>query len=236
MSRHAATLARVGVATVFGRSFLVTKSALASLAPFEVLFPRLAPAAAIMAECRATRPAANRSFRGTSHIEEEAMKLGVFPSHLVLLVIATLLAAGVPALAEEAEDAAERAAIEAAARDYIDGWYDGDAERMARGLHPDLRKRSFQALPGGDSVIRDLTYSTMVAYTRAGFGTRSKREGQVNRVTILDVSPTTASVKTVSPEFIDYLHLAKVDGRWRIVNVLWEPTAEALAAHRKAQE
>lgn len=163
------------------------------------------------------------------------MKLSLSRPHLVVLVIITLLTAGAPAMAGEAEDTAERAAIEAAARDYIDGWYEGNAERMARGLHPDLRKRSFGEIPDGGTVIRDLTYSTMVAYTRAGFGKQSKREGQVNQVTILDVSPTTASVKTVSPEFIDYLHLAKVDGRWRIVNVLWEPTPEARAAREKEQ-
>jgi hypothetical protein len=63
----------------------------------------------------------------------------------------------------------------------------------------------------------------MVEYTRLGGGTKSHKEGQVNEVIILDVLTETASVKTISPEFIDYIHLAKINGQWRIVNVLWEP-------------
>ena len=151
---------------------------------------------------------------------------------VLLICLVCLMPANLNA-AESIPEDVERAAIEAAVRDYIDGWYAGDAERMARGLHPDLRKRSFRDLPGGGQVVNDLTYTTMIAYTENGFGTKSNKEGQINLVEILDVSPTIASAKSVSPEFIDYLHLAKVDGQWRIVNVLWEPTPEARAAKKK---
>jgi hypothetical protein len=33
-----------------------------------------------------------------------------------------------------------------------------------------------------------------------------------------------AAVRAKSVAFVDYLQLAKVDGQWKIVNVLWEPT------------
>ena len=142
------------------------------------------------------------------------------------LMIAMCLMAGIlsalPAHAGEGPKE-ERAAIEAAARDYIDGWYEGDAERMARALHPDLAKRTVRALPDGSEILNTLSQSNMVAYTRAGFGKKNKKEGQHNEVIILDVMSKTASVKTISHEFIDYIHLAKIDGQWRIVNVLWEP-------------
>ena len=32
----------------------------------------------------------------------------------------------------------------------------------------------------------------------------------------------TASVKAVARNFVDYLHVGKVNGEWKIVNVLWE--------------
>jgi len=41
-------------------------------------------------------------------------------------------------------------------------------------------------------------------------------------VTILDRFENAASVKVIASDWIDYLHLAKVDGRWVIINVLWE--------------
>ncbi|HEY8179754.1 MAG TPA: nuclear transport factor 2 family protein [Candidatus Limnocylindria bacterium] len=42
------------------------------------------------------------------------------------------------------------------------------------------------------------------------------------QVRILDVPDKLASVKVVSEPFVDYLHLAKIEGRWWIVNVLYE--------------
>ncbi|HEX6315687.1 MAG TPA: nuclear transport factor 2 family protein, partial [Gemmatimonadaceae bacterium] len=53
------------------------------------------------------------------------------------LAIASLIA---PRLAS-AQTAADSAAIRAAALDYIEGWYEGNAERMERALHPELAKR-----------------------------------------------------------------------------------------------
>jgi hypothetical protein len=41
-------------------------------------------------------------------------------------------------------------------------------------------------------------------------------------VTILDVFQNAASVRATMADWIDYMHMAKVDGRWAIVNVLWE--------------
>lgn len=41
-------------------------------------------------------------------------------------------------------------------------------------------------------------------------------------ITVLDMIDDIASVKLVSEPFIDYLHLAKLHGRWSIVNALYE--------------
>jgi len=60
-----------------------------------------------------------------------------------------------------AQTAADSSAIRAAALDYIEGWYEGDAGRAA-------------------------------------------------------------SVRVDATGWIDYMHLAEVDGRWVIINVLWE--------------
>jgi hypothetical protein len=41
-------------------------------------------------------------------------------------------------------------------------------------------------------------------------------------VTILDIYGSAASAKIYASGWVDYLHLAKWNGRWVIVNVLWE--------------
>ena len=47
-------------------------------------------------------------------------------------------------------------------------------------------------------------------------------QDRVKEVVILDVSGDLASVKAFMHGWIDYIHLARTDGRWVIVNVLWQ--------------
>lgn len=123
---------------------------------------------------------------------------------------------------------ADSAAIVGTALDYIEGWYEGDAERMERALHPELAKRMVSTdLTTGKSTLNDMGAEQLVAATRAGYGTRTP-EGQRQRdVTILDVFENAASVKVVARDWIDYLHVVKFDGHWVIINVLWELKPEA---------
>jgi hypothetical protein len=113
--------------------------------------------------------------------------------------------------------------IEQAARDYIEGWFEGNAERMERALHPALVKRAF--LPDrttGEVGLREMTKEQLVDYTRRGGGSETGVAAAQITVQILDVSGDIATVKTTCKDFIDYLHLARVDGRWKIMNVLWQ--------------
>jgi hypothetical protein len=63
---------------------------------------------------------------------------------------------------------------------------------------------------------------TLVQGTRRGGGKNTPKEKQQKDVTILDVFENAASVKVVASDWIDYLHMAKSNGKWVIVNVLWE--------------
>lgn len=63
---------------------------------------------------------------------------------------------------------------------------------------------------------------TLVLGTRRGGGKETPKEKQQKDVTILDVYENAASVKVVAVDWIDYLHMAKFNGRCVIVNVLWE--------------
>jgi hypothetical protein len=95
---------------------------------------------------------------------------------------------------------------------------------MEKALHPDLAKRVVRTHPKtGKSIVNSLSRSMMVEYTRSGGGTETPKEKQKSEVIILDISREIASVKTISGEYIDYLHIAKADGQWQLINVLWEP-------------
>ena len=62
----------------------------------------------------------------------------------------------------------------------------------------------------------------MVNAAGHGYGTKTPREQQEKEVRILDLFQN-AEVATVTlADRVDDLQFAKVDGRWVIVNVLWE--------------
>lgn len=121
-----------------------------------------------------------------------------------------------------AQTAADSAAIRATALDYIEGYYEGNGERMERALHPELAKRIVRTNLEGRSSLGQMSAMSLVLGTRSGGGRDTPKEQQQKDVTILDIYQSAASVKVVASTWIDYLHVAKWNGRWVIVNVLWE--------------
>ena len=137
-----------------------------------------------------------------------------------LLAAALTLALIVPGYAQPPDDTA---AIKQTALDYIEGWYEGDAERMQRALHPELAKR----IVTRKNTINSMTAQTLVEQTRNGGGKNTPPDRQQKDVTVLDVYEKAASVKVVASDWIDYMQMGKVDGRWVIINVLWEMKPKA---------
>ncbi len=116
----------------------------------------------------------------------------------------------------------DKTAITNTALDYIEGWYEGNAERMERALHPDLAKRIVRTNEKGQSQLGQMSAMGLVQGVKRGGGKNTPKDKQQKDVTILDVYENAASVKVVASDWIDYLHIAKSNGRWVIVNVLWE--------------
>jgi hypothetical protein len=138
---------------------------------------------------------------------------------LVFIVITSASAAR----AQTTESNPEAAAIRQTALDYIEGWYEGNPERMERALHPELAKRIVRTHPqNNQSRLDQMSAMTLVQGTRRGGGKDTPKERQQKDVTLLDRYENAASVKIVASDWIDYLHMAKFNGRWVIVNVLWE--------------
>jgi hypothetical protein len=121
-----------------------------------------------------------------------------------------------------AQSAADSAAIRAAALDYVEGWYAGDAARMERALHPELAKRIVQTDERGRSRIMQQSALTLINGTRLGEGRETPAAQQIKNVRILDIFGNSASVRAEMSGWIDYMHIAKWQGQWKIVNVLWE--------------
>ena len=114
------------------------------------------------------------------------------------------------------------AAIRQTALDYAEGYYEGDAERMRRSLHPDLAKRTvFRDDETSAYRVHETSQQQLVDITQRGGGSRIPAGQRTYAVTILDVYGDIACVRADSYLFVDYLHLARWEGRWVIVNALY---------------
>ena len=122
----------------------------------------------------------------------------------------------------QAQSAADSTGIRAAALDYIEGWYTADGPRMTRALHPELAKRVVETDSAKKSVLGQMGARELIEYTRKGGGKETPAQRRQADVSILDIYQGAASAKVIAADWIDYLHLARWNGRWLIVNVLWE--------------
>jgi hypothetical protein len=139
-----------------------------------------------------------------------------------LALVGALLALPVAA---HAQTAADSAAVRAAVLDYVDAIYRSDTARVVRSVRPSLAKLGvMRSAQGGAWREARMTYPQLLDVARTW-----NRDGRADpataprQVTLLDVLDHTASAKLVAAWGVDYLHVAKgADGRWTIVNVLWQ--------------
>ena len=142
-----------------------------------------------------------------------------------MIVFFLLAAAGTLGAQESNNPAGDKAAIKQAALDYAEGFYEGNAERMERALHPLLIKRGlFPSKSSGDWYLSRMNSEMLVEITRMGRGKLDPDQRNL-AFELLDMSENTASAKIFTARFNDYLHLVKENGQWRLANVLWTPPA-----------
>jgi hypothetical protein len=123
------------------------------------------------------------------------------------------------------QSAKDSADIRASVLNYVEGWYEGNGERMAKAVHPKLAKRIIgwsKDITKNENVLSEMNGDQLVDGTRKGFGTRTPKERQIKNITILSMYSNTASVKTEMADWYDFMHLGRWNGEWKIINVLWE--------------
>ena len=111
-------------------------------------------------------------------------------------------------------------AIVAAVTDYSMSYYEGDGARMERALHPHLSKRTIDD-QGKRHKLSEMSAMELVQIIRMGSGKKVPADERISEVAILDIEGDVATVKLTMRSWIDYMHLAKMNGKWQIVNVLW---------------
>ena len=101
------------------------------------------------------------------------------------------------------------------------GWFDGDAGRMERALHPDLVKRHVPLGGTGADLSATTTAAQMIGWTREGMGKQERPADLAIEVTVDDVYQQIATATVKSAVYIEYLQLALTPDGWRVVNTLY---------------
>ena len=139
---------------------------------------------------------------------------------LSALVSAAALASPPPPTSGE-EDEKE---VREACADYLYGIYEVDPKRIERSVHPELRKIGLARWGDAkDYKSYPMTYAEL--HELAGkwnAGGDKVTDESPRKIEVLDVLDQTATAKLTAEWGIDYFHLARFDGKWKIINVLWQ--------------
>jgi hypothetical protein len=130
--------------------------------------------------------------------------------------ICLFLSFNLPAHAQNQTSTADVSAVRATVTNYIEAYYTGDAARMEQTLHPHYLKHMIH----GDIPVRERTGAQMVADARSNNAAEIPQSQRIEQVIVLDVAGTIASAKLVTPGWVDYMTLSKLNGEWKILSVV----------------
>lgn len=123
-----------------------------------------------------------------------------------------------------AQDGSDEQGVTAAVMDYVDAIYNVQPELIDRSVSPDLVKRGYWR-ENADSDYREfpMDFDQLRGLSeRWNADSHLDASTAIKEVVVFDILDKTASAKLVADWGIDYMQLAKVDGRWMIKNILWQ--------------
>ena len=112
----------------------------------------------------------------------------------------------------------DQMAVEAVVRDYFEGWFTGNVDRMNRALHPELVKRTGTRVTA--TQLPAVTKDRMLELTAAGEGAGDVGDGRLD-IEINDIHENIASVTVRGGVYREYLQLVRTSDGWTIANALW---------------
>jgi hypothetical protein len=152
---------------------------------------------------------------------------------LALALALTGVSASVLPAQTTAGRAADSAGVRQAVLDYVEGLYLADTARIVRGVSPDLVKYGYwREGAGAEYEGSSMSFAQLVALAKRWNANRRKDPAKMPKeVRVLDVLDKTAPARLTADWGVDYFHLAKLGGRWQIVQVLWQsPPPKTTAA------
>ena len=121
--------------------------------------------------------------------------------------------------------AQDKAGIEKACLNYLEGFYEGDTAKLVEALKPSLYKYGYWKNKNTGNYDPDgqMTYQQAINYAKNVMAKKNFAKADApKKVEVLDVMNTIAAAKVTAWWGVDYILLAKQNGKWMIDQVLWE--------------
>lgn len=115
--------------------------------------------------------------------------------------------------------------VSLALNDYIDAFYYGDTSKIHRSIDPGVHKYGYYRPRNGSTYEGSaMPFREMIEYATGVLkkGKNPNVEKFPRKVEVYEVLDKTACGKVTAWWGTDYVLLAKLDGRWKITNVLWQ--------------
>ena len=122
----------------------------------------------------------------------------------------------------------DKAGVEKACINYLEGFYEGDTAKLKESLQPSLNKFGFWKNKDGNYDQQDyMSFEKALAYAK---NVKEKKEfakpGSPKVVEVLGIGNSIASAKVTAWWGIDFILLSKRGDKWMIEQVIWEGPLE----------
>lgn len=120
--------------------------------------------------------------------------------------------------------ASDKELVQAAIQDYVDGLYLVQPDRIKKSVHPELVKKGYWKAKDKTAYAYDgiMTFDQLVKLAETWNAKGWLAKDAPKKIDIYDVQDQTACGKLTAYWGTDYFQLAKVDGKWMIMNILWQ--------------
>lgn len=151
------------------------------------------------------------------------MKRIINPRHYFLTMQVLFLCMTFSLIQAQENSKSEEDLVRAAIEDYVLALYEADPGRIERSVDTTLRKIGYAKRE--DTYVDNLTMSYDQLHqlsARWNVNGDNANDESPRAIEIYEVNDKTASAKLTAQWGIDFFHLSKVDGQWKIMNVMWQ--------------
>lgn len=119
----------------------------------------------------------------------------------------------------------DKAAVQSALKDYVNALYEVKPELIERSVDTTLRKIGYWYNDKSSAYMDNLPMTYQQLYDLAGTWNKDGKQvtpDSPKKIEVHEVNDKTASGKLTAEWGIDLFHLAKVNGQWKIINIIWQ--------------